>query len=125
MNERGRSDGFTLIEVLVAVAILAVALAAGVRATSIATDAAGGARDRMLALWVAQNRIAAYSAGLPFPDLGERNGSETQAGRVFVWQERVESTPNPWFRSVQVRVARVERQDYVLADLKGHVVRPR
>jgi general secretion pathway protein I len=107
------------------VAILAVALAAGVRATSVATDAAAGARDRMLALWVAQNRIAAYSAGLPFPDLGERSGAEIQAGRTFIWHERIEGTPNPWFRSVEVRVTRDDPSGHALATLKGHVVRPR
>src|SRR5256885_498304 len=56
---RRASRGFTLIEILVALAIIAVALAAGLRALSQSIDSAGALKQRTLALWVAQNRIAA------------------------------------------------------------------
>jgi len=62
--------GFTLIEVLVALAIFAVALTAALRTCSIATDAALDFRERLLAGWVAENRLAAYRVGLA-PELGE------------------------------------------------------
>lgn len=53
---RRRARGFTLIEVLIALAIVAVALAAVMRAVSVATDDQGRVRDRRLALLCAQNR---------------------------------------------------------------------
>ncbi len=117
--------GFTLIEVLVALGILAIALAATVRASSMATDGALESRERLLALWVAQNRVASYSAGLPFPDIGERSGEDIEAGLVFTWHETIEGTPNPWFRSVQIRVSGPRTPGYVLAKVKAYVVRPR
>ena len=55
---RGPRSGFTLIEILVAVAILAVALAATTRAASLATDGTLETRQRLLATWAAQNRVA-------------------------------------------------------------------
>ena len=126
MNRNPRAArGFTLIEVLVALGILAVALAATVRASSMATDGALESREHLLALWVAQNRIAGYSAGLPFPDVGERAGEDIQAGLVFTWHETIEATPNPWFRSVLVRVSGPRSADYSLATIKTYVVRPR
>ena len=59
--------GFTLIEILVAVAILAVALAATTRAASIATDGTLETRHRLLATWAAQNRVAEIRARRLFP----------------------------------------------------------
>ena len=57
-----RTPGFTLIEVLVALAILAVALAAAVRASSTAADGALELKERLLATWIAQDRLAEYAA---------------------------------------------------------------
>ena len=126
-NPRGRraraQRGFTLIEVLVSLGILAIALAAGVRAAGIAIDGALDNRERLLALWVAQNRLAAYSAGLPFPDVGERSGTEVQTDLVFTWHEKIEGTPNPYFRRVEVAVSGPRIPGYALATLSGHVVR--
>jgi general secretion pathway protein I len=62
-----RPAGFTLIEILVAVAILAVALAATTRAASIATDGAMETRERLLATWAAENRLAELRARKVFP----------------------------------------------------------
>ena len=53
-----RVRAFTLIEVLVALAIVAVALAAGMRALAQSADGASSLKARTLALWVAQNRLA-------------------------------------------------------------------
>jgi general secretion pathway protein I len=117
--------GFTLIEVLIALAILALALAAAVRASGIATDGAIETRERLLALWVAQNHIAAYSAGQPFPAIGERSGEEFQYDTTFTWRETVSGTPNPYFRRVEVKVYGPRRPDYALAQLVSHVANPK
>jgi type II secretion system protein I len=72
--------GFTLIEVLVALAILAVALAAAVRSTGVAADSTRQLKERLVATWVAQNRLAEYAVRPLFPDAGARQGT-TEAGR--------------------------------------------
>jgi general secretion pathway protein I len=111
--------GFTLVEVLVALAIVAVALAAGFRSVAQSAETATALKARTLALWVAQNRLAA--AQLETPAVGEREGNELQAGALFVWRQSVSGTPNPAFRRVEITVADASRSDYVLSRLVGYV----
>ncbi|MET0918288.1 MAG: type II secretion system minor pseudopilin GspI [Burkholderiales bacterium] len=115
--------GFTLIEVLVALAILAVALAAGVRSTGVAADGTRELKERLVATWVAQNRLAEYAARPLFPDAGTRQGGAEQAGMQFTWRETVSQTPNPRFRRVEVRVFPTAAPNYAVATLVGYVVR--
>jgi len=122
-RKRRRARGFTLIEVLIALVILAVALAAAVRAAGIATDGALETKERLLGLWVAENRLAGYAAGLPFPQIGERSGQETQVDLTFTWRETVSETANPFFRRVDVSVYGSRRPDYAIAKLVSHVAR--
>jgi general secretion pathway protein I len=122
-----RSSGFTLVEMLVALAVVAVALTAGMRALAQSADGAGTLKARTLALWVAQNRLAAAELAREVPPTGQRSGEATQAGIAFVWRENVGGTPNPAFRRVDVEVAEASQPDYVLARLTGYVagaVRP-
>jgi general secretion pathway protein I len=113
--------GFTLVEILVALAILAVALTAGMRALAQATDSAGTLKQRTLALWVAQNRIAAAQLESPWPAPGRRNGTATQAGTAFAFDETISPMPNPAFRKIEVVVSEPGRPDYALARLVGFV----
>jgi len=113
--------GFTLVEVLVALAILAVALAAGFRSVAQSADSATALKARTLALWVAQNRLAAAQLETPAPASGNREGSEAQAGAQFRWRETVSGTPNPAFRKIEIDVADSAAPDYVLARLVGYI----
>jgi type II secretion system protein I len=82
-----RGRGFTLIEILVALAIIAVALAAGMRALAQSADSATALKARTLGLWVAQNRLAAAQVAMPWPAPGSYRGNATQAGAPFLWRE--------------------------------------
>jgi general secretion pathway protein I len=116
--------GFTLIEILVALAIAAVALAAGMRALAQAADGAGTLKARTLALWVAQDRLAALQLT---PELLARpndEGTAAQAGMAFVWNVSVRGTPNPSFRRVDIAVAEPQSPTYALARLTGYVAVP-
>jgi len=117
-------SGFTLIEILVALTILAVALAAGMRSVAQSTDAATLLKQRTLALWVAQNRLALAQLANPWPPLGIREGVARQAESGFVWRETVGGTPNPGFRKVDIAVADPAQPDYVLARLVGYIGQP-
>jgi general secretion pathway protein I len=116
-----RQRGFTLVEILVALAILAVALAAGMRAVAQAADSATLLKQRTLALWVAQNRLAAAQLATPWPAQGTREGDAVQASTRFVWRETVADTPNPAFRRIDVVVADPAIPDYALARLTGYL----
>jgi len=120
----GTASGFTLIEILVALTILAVALAAGMRSVAQSTEAATLLKQRTLALWVAQNRLALAQLASPWPPLGIRDGTAVQAGTGFVWRETVGGTPNPGFRKIDITVADPAQPDYVLARLAGYIGQP-
>jgi len=119
-----RDGGFTLIEVLVALAIIAVALAAGLRAVAQSTDSATLLKQRTLALWVAQNRLAEAQLTPGGPAEGAREGEAAQAGSRFRWRETVSRTPNASFRKIELTVADPAAPDYALAQLVGYVGLP-
>jgi general secretion pathway protein I len=122
---RRKLGGFTLVEILVALAIVAVALAAGMRALAQSADGASALKARTLALWVAQNRLANAQLANPWPGAGTNEGSAVQAGTRFLWRESVSGTPNPAFRKVEIVVAQPDAPDYALAHLVGYIGNPR
>ena len=119
-----RSAGFTLIEILVALAIIAVALAAGMRALHQSADTATALKARTLALWVAQNQLAAAQIATPWPVLGASSGETEQAGARFRWRATITTTPNPAFRRIEIVVAEPQAPDYELARLAGFLGNP-
>ena len=117
------ANGFTLIEVLVALAILAIALAAAARAANVATDSAQETRLRTLATWIAQNRVAELTATNVFPSAGTINGHSRMAGIEFDWQQVTSETPNAAFRKVELKILR-PAQSQSLLTLNAYLVRP-
>jgi general secretion pathway protein I len=113
--------GFTLVEILVALALLAVALSAGMRALAQAADGAGTLKARTLALWVAQNRLALAQVAPATVVPGTTAGEAVQAGMAFAWRASVSGTPNPAFRRIDIVVAEPGQPDYALARLTGYV----
>lgn len=106
MNPRARLPlaGFTLIEVLVALAILAIGLVAAIRAGVGSSDTAGALRSRQLAGWVAENRLASLRATRQVPPPGEERGETELGGERFAWQMTVGAMPQEMFRRVEIRV---------------------
>lgn len=102
---RRAAAGFTLIEVLVALGIVAVALAAGARATSALTENASRQRDALLAQLCAQNTLEQLRLSRQLPDVGDSTQSCEQARRRFTVRLSVRGTPNPSFRRVDARVS--------------------
>jgi general secretion pathway protein I len=103
---KAAARGFTLLEVLVALAILAVGLAASIRAGGGATRESDELRLRLLAAWTAENCMADLRARQRWPEPGRRDGYVEQAGTRLHWQEEVSNSPNALFRRVEIRVER-------------------
>jgi general secretion pathway protein I len=115
-----RSLGFTLLEVLVALAIVAVALSAAVRAAGVSIDSSAQVKDRLFASWVAQNRLAELSARRAFPPLGRTSGTASEAGRNFTWDTFVTATPNSDFHRVEIQV-HAAGEEHVAASIVGYL----
>ena len=94
------------------------------RAVAQSADVATLLKQRTLALWVAQNRLAGAQLASPWPTPGQREGEAMQAGARFVWRETVSGTPNPAFRKLEIVVADPGQPDYALARLVGYLGQP-
>jgi general secretion pathway protein I len=104
---RWRRRGFTLLEVLVALVIIGVALAAAMRGALSLTTAAEDTRYTMLATMVAENRLLELRLARGRLDVGQASTPCAQADVEFECLQTVKSTPNPYFRRVELQVFRV------------------
>ena len=120
----GRRAGFTLVEVLVALAIVSIALLASLRVAGQGTTNVDELRARLLAGWVAENLLAEQRARGVWLPLGMQRGTERQGGIEFAWRKEVIATPNAAFRRVDVRVFAAAEETHALAYLVGFVVHP-
>jgi general secretion pathway protein I len=118
-----RQSGFTLLEALIALAVIAIGLSAAMRAIGMATRSTAELRQRQLAHWVADNRLAEIRALGQFPGVGSEEGEAEQGGEKFRWQAEVKPTPNPLFRRVDIRVSGAGTTT-PLAQLSGFAVMP-
>jgi general secretion pathway protein I len=120
-NSRSRllTAGFTLVEVLVALAVLTIALAAVMRALSQSIDTSASLRDRTIAMWVAQNRLTKHQVERDFPALDTTEGDAEMAGRAWRWREQVTPAPGePAMRQIHIEV-RTASGEQPLARLVG------
>ncbi len=115
MSAWRRAGGFTLIEVMVAFLVLAIAIAATIRMSSRSIDLTQQLRARMLADWVIQDRLEEHKAMRHWPALGVREGTVEQAGHKFFWRETVGPTQVSRFRRIEIVVLDRSDPDTVLA----------
>ncbi len=101
----GHLHGFTLIEVLVALVILAVTLAAGSRAAGALLGNAERLASISAAQWCADNQLTGLRLARQFPSVGDSDFSCSQLGVAYRGRLVVRPTPNPNFRRIDARVA--------------------
>jgi general secretion pathway protein I len=121
MAHRRSDRAFTLIEVMVALAIVSVALLAALRAAGQGTGNVGELRTRLLAGWVAENVLAEHRARGDWLPLGIQRGTQYQSGIEFRWREEVTPLPSPLFRRVDVFVFDAAGESHTLARMSGVV----
>lgn len=98
------NDGFTLLEVLVALVIVGTALGASLRAVGSLTQNSNDLRASMMATWSAENRLSQIRLAREWPPIGKRSFACPQADLQLVCEEDVLATPNVNFRRVEVAV---------------------
>lgn len=109
-----KNSGFTLIEVLVALLIIAIVLASSTRAIGLAVADVHDSYVRQLANWVADNQSNQYALDGTYPDLGTAKKDVLMGGVEFILQTDVEATPNPYFRKVEIAVSEKSSPDHAI-----------
>jgi general secretion pathway protein I len=117
-----RSKGFTLLEVMVALSICAMAGIAAMQATAEHIHHVSSIESQTYASWVAENRLALLKAGgvKIEPKNGEK-GEEELAGITWYWQQVVEPTPEADFVKVIVKVYSDEAMKQSEYDLTTYI----
>ena len=100
-----RQRGFTLIEVLVALAIVAVTLGAGIKAAGSLTNNAARLAEVSEAQWCADNQLTGLKLARQYPGVGDADFSCEQLGHSYSGKLLTRPTPNPNFRRVDAQIA--------------------
>jgi general secretion pathway protein I len=103
-SRRAAQCGFTLLEVLVALAVLALALAAIIQAGGGYAANQVYLRDRVMADWVARNLLMEYQIKKEWPRVGDSTGDEEMAGRRWEWRTDVSETEDEDLRRIDIQV---------------------
>lgn len=119
---RHRQHGFTLVEILVAMAVIAIGLVALVGASGRSTQTAAELRDRTYAQWVAANAMTELRLDPGIDEESRQDGEEQLAGEWWQWQADISDTPDPDLLRIDVRVARGDSGSIVT--LTGFKARP-
>ncbi|WP_240433413.1 type II secretion system minor pseudopilin GspI [Solimonas sp. K1W22B-7] len=110
-----RMRGFTLIEMLVAVAVVAIAMGAIITGLARYADNAARLREKTVALWVAHNRLTELELQRAWPDIGKSDGEVMMAGVKWKWFVEIKATPDPHLRRADIRVQPLKRKDDVMS----------
>ena len=123
MKSGNRSAGFTLVEVLAAVAVIGIALGAIISGMARYADNAAHLRTKTVAMWVAHNRMTEIRVEQIWPDTGKSDGDVEMAGVEWRWYQEVSKTEDPALRRIDVRV-KIQGKDGDIASLSGFTANP-
>jgi general secretion pathway protein I len=122
---RRRSRGFTLLEVMVAMTVLALTMGAVIKAVGSYTANQAYLRDRTLATWVARNVLVEQQVKDAWPSVGELKDTTEMGGREWRWIGTVSQTDEQDLRRLDVRIRPVDAEDSEpIAVLSGFLRRP-
>ena len=118
-----RRSGFTLIEVMVALSIVAFSLTAIAASMNQMIDAANTMRDRTYASWIAQNKIAEMRLANEVPEVASSSGEVEYGNTDWAWRAVVSETGIENFMRVDVSVSHVG-SEYVVRSVTGFIGEP-
>lgn len=116
-----KKTGFTLIEVMLAMAVFAIA---GVALLGVADNNyrhISHLEEQMFANWVASNQLVEVSLDKTWPPKNNRKGKVEMAGRTWYWQQKVIKTTNKELRSLVMEIRLNEDDELVSASLMTYL----
>lgn len=118
--------GFTLLEVLIALAVLALSMGAVIKAAGDYTSNQAYLRDRTIATWVARNVLVQFQVEKEWPKVGERKGTQEMGNREWRWLGVISQTEEVELRRLDVKVFALDSEDdeAPLSVLSGFLVQP-
>ena len=121
MKYPGQQQGFTLIEILVAMSVVAIALAALISAGGQSTGNAAALRDRTYAQWVASNALTELRLDRELDEEGQRDGDELMMNQRWEWRAEIVDTADPQLMRIDVRVYMPDQENSIvtLTGFKG------
>ncbi|MDA0790176.1 MAG: type II secretion system minor pseudopilin GspI [Proteobacteria bacterium] len=127
MNRTNRRSGFTLIEIMVALAVFAIVATTLLRNAATSVSQSRQLKDRAVAQWIAENEIQRLRmlerTELTFPSSGLNRTTLMMADREWQIEVDISPTENDLVRRIEVSVRDEQSPDVVLADLTGFLGR--
>ena len=118
---KNRSRGFTLVEVIVALMIIAVALVAAISAASATVYNAAGLQERTFAHWVAMNKLTELQIMKEWPAPHKTDGSTLMAEHEWFWTMDVIETEDKTVRKVEIAVRANDNDENSLVNVTGFI----
>jgi general secretion pathway protein I len=119
-----RSGGFTLLEILVAITILSITLAALIQTTVTHSRNVTLIKERTYAHWIAKNKFIELDLATTWPATGEKQSKVEWAGREWGILTKVSNTPNHEIRMAEVEVYRTPKREELVAEVRGFLSKP-
>jgi len=120
--KKSDSSGFTLLEVMVALAVAAIGLGAISKSMTSNVDVTGRLKQRTLATWVASNRLAELRMNRQFTQNGSQSGKAEMGGLPWRIEERYTATPDPNISRVDVSIS-PEGEEESVVTMSGYLSR--
>jgi general secretion pathway protein I len=118
---RSRSGGFTLLEVLVAMAILSLGMIAVFSGMNQSLNVTTRLRDKTLATWIATDRITELQISGEYPDAGNRRDQIEMAHSEWVYDLKISNIPQIEMRRIDITVSFADTPDDILATVIGFI----
>ncbi len=116
-------SGMTLIEVMVALAVFALAALSVVTVASEHLRSIAYLEQKNIAIWVANNHLSEVELMGELPGYGIKKGKVEYAGSTWYWEQNTVKTADPDFRSINIRIFNSEKSQDALADLSSYMVK--
>jgi len=117
-----RLRGFTLLEVMIALLVITLGMAAVINTTSESGWKSAQLRHKTIATWVAQNQIVKYRANRIWGTAKSQSGKVEMANIDWVWRLKISGTDDPSLRRLDVEVS-IDGEEAVKARLTGFIAR--